>query len=62
LPAPFSEIPRQTLLFGSSPIHRLARISDDLSSAFSGYKVNVYAKCDDCNSALAFGGNKMRKL
>ncbi|KAJ3743673.1 tryptophan synthase beta subunit-like PLP-dependent enzyme [Lentinula detonsa] len=62
LPAPFSEIPRQTLLFGSSPIHRLARISDDLSSAFSGYKVNVYAKHDDCNSALAFGGNKMRKL
>ncbi|KAJ3994735.1 tryptophan synthase beta subunit-like PLP-dependent enzyme [Lentinula boryana] len=62
LPAPFSEIPRQTLLFGSSPIHRLDRISDDLSSAFSGYKVDVYAKRDDCNSALAFGGNKMRKL
>ncbi|KAJ3981946.1 tryptophan synthase beta subunit-like PLP-dependent enzyme [Lentinula detonsa] len=62
LPPPFSEIPRQTLLFGSSPIHRLDRISDDLSSTFSGYKVDVYAKRDDCNSALAFGGNKMRKL
>ena len=24
--------------------------------------MNVYAKRDDCNSGLAFGGNKLRKL
>ncbi|KAJ4466791.1 tryptophan synthase beta subunit-like PLP-dependent enzyme [Lentinula lateritia] len=62
LPAPFSVIPRESLLFGFSPIHRLDRISDDLSNAIIGYKVNIYAKRDDCNSGLAFGGNKTRKL
>ncbi|KAE9401385.1 1-aminocyclopropane-1-carboxylate [Gymnopus androsaceus JB14] len=62
LPVPFSQIPRESLLFGFSPIHRLDRISDDLSSALSGYKINIYAKRDDCNSGLAFGGNKTRKL
>ncbi|KAJ3872735.1 tryptophan synthase beta subunit-like PLP-dependent enzyme, partial [Lentinula edodes] len=62
LPAPFSVIPRESLLFGFSPIHRLDRISNDLSNAIIGYKVNIYAKRDDCNSGLAFGGNKTRKL
>ncbi|KAJ4470244.1 tryptophan synthase beta subunit-like PLP-dependent enzyme [Lentinula aciculospora] len=62
LPVPFSQIPRESLLFGFSPIHRLDRISDDLSSGISQYKVNIYAKRDDCNSGLAFGGNKTRKL
>ena len=27
-----------------------------------GGKVNIYAKRDDCNSGLAMGGNKLRKL
>ncbi|KIK61169.1 hypothetical protein GYMLUDRAFT_43251 [Collybiopsis luxurians FD-317 M1] len=62
LPSPFSEIPRRSLLFGPSPIHRLDRISEDLSGWLDGYKVNVYAKREDCNSGLAFGGNKTRKL
>ncbi|KAF5384483.1 hypothetical protein D9757_006456 [Collybiopsis confluens] len=62
LPSPFSNIPRRLLLFGFLPLHRLDRISEDLSAPLDGYKVNVYAKREDCNSELAFGGNKTRKL
>ncbi|KAI9759748.1 MAG: hypothetical protein M4579_002133 [Chaenotheca gracillima] len=58
LPAPFDSIPREQLLFGPSPIHALERISTDLSNG----KCGVYAKREDVNSALAFGGNKTRKL
>ncbi|KAJ7065794.1 tryptophan synthase beta subunit-like PLP-dependent enzyme [Mycena amicta] len=58
LPAPFSAIPRTPLLFGPSPIHRLERMSADLSSG----NIGLWAKREDCNSALAFGGNKTRKL
>ncbi|KAL4878221.1 tryptophan synthase beta subunit-like PLP-dependent enzyme [Aspergillus karnatakaensis] len=57
LPEPFSSIPRETLTLGPSPIHALPRISSAL-----GGKVNIYAKREDLNSALAFGGNKTRKL
>ncbi|KAJ7088795.1 ACC deaminase [Mycena belliarum] len=57
LPSPFSEIPRESLLFGISPIHPLDRMIADL-----GGKVKIWAKREDCNSALAFGGNKTRKL
>jgi 1-aminocyclopropane-1-carboxylate deaminase len=57
LPKPFADIPRQSLLFGTSPIQQLPRISKAL-----GGKVSIYAKRDDCNSGYAFGGNKTRKL
>jgi len=57
LPEPFAAIPRTPLLLGPSPIHALPRISADL-----GGRVAVYAKRDDLNSGLAFGGNKTRKL
>ncbi len=57
LPEPFASIPRESLLFGPSPIQALPRISQAL-----GGEVNVYAKREDCNSGLAFGGNKTRKL
>ncbi|KAE8150802.1 tryptophan synthase beta subunit-like PLP-dependent enzyme [Aspergillus avenaceus] len=57
LPSPFSTIPRHALTLGASPIHALARISADL-----GTKVQIYAKRDDLNSTLAYGGNKTRKL
>ncbi|KAF3057065.1 putative 1-aminocyclopropane-1-carboxylate deaminase [Daldinia childiae] len=57
LPEPFASIPRESFLFGPSPIQHLPRISAAL-----GGKVNVYAKRDDCNSGLAYGGNKTRKL
>ena len=49
--------PRVPLLFGPSPLHRLARLSEHL-----GGEVDVWAKRDDCNSGLAYGGNKTRKL
>jgi len=61
LPNPFASIPRKPLLFGPSPIQSLDRISADLTSK-SGKAVHIYAKRDDCNSGLAFGGNKTRKL
>ncbi|KAK1761021.1 putative 1-aminocyclopropane-1-carboxylate deaminase [Echria macrotheca] len=57
LPEPFASIPRESLTFGPSPIQHLPRISQAL-----GGKVNVYAKREDCNSGLAYGGNKTRKL
>lgn len=57
LPQPFASIPRESFLFGPSPIQPLPRISAAL-----GGKVNVFAKREDCNSGLAYGGNKTRKL
>lgn len=49
--------PRHALTFGPTPIHALKRLSAHL-----GGKVELYAKREDCNSGLAFGGNKTRKL
>ena len=49
--------PRTPLLFGPSPVHRLERLTAHL-----GGRVHLWAKRDDCNSGLAFGGNKTRKL
>lgn len=57
LPEPFASIERSTLTFGPSPIQSLPKISQAL-----GGKVNVYAKREDVNSGLAYGGNKVRKL
>ncbi|HEY3187551.1 MAG TPA: 1-aminocyclopropane-1-carboxylate deaminase [Solirubrobacteraceae bacterium] len=48
--------PRQPLLFGPSPIHPLERLTRHLGGA------SLWAKREDCNSGLAFGGNKTRKL
>ena len=48
---------RYPLTFGPTPIEKLARLSDHLGGA-----VEIYAKREDCNSGLAFGGNKLRKL
>jgi 1-aminocyclopropane-1-carboxylate deaminase len=48
--------PRQPLLFGPSPIHPLDRLTAHLDGA------RLWAKRDDVNSGLAFGGNKTRKL
>jgi 1-aminocyclopropane-1-carboxylate deaminase len=50
----FARVP---LLFGPSPVHRLERLSQHL-----GGSVEIWAKRDDCNSGLAYGGNKTRKL
>jgi 1-aminocyclopropane-1-carboxylate deaminase len=48
---------RVPLLFGPSPLHRLERLSEHL-----GGQVEIWAKREDCNSGLAYGGNKVRKL
>ena len=48
---------RYPLTFGPTPIEKLERLSGHL-----GGKVELYAKREDCNSGLAFGGNKVRKL
>jgi 1-aminocyclopropane-1-carboxylate deaminase len=47
---------RYPLLFGPSPVHRLDRLTGHLGGAA------VWAKREDCNSGIAFGGNKTRKL
>jgi 1-aminocyclopropane-1-carboxylate deaminase len=48
-----ADFPRESLLFGPSPVHRLERLSEEL-----GGRVEIWAKRDDCNSGLAYGGNK----
>jgi 1-aminocyclopropane-1-carboxylate deaminase len=48
---------RYRLTFGPTPIEKLERLSAHLGGA-----VELYAKREDCNSGLAFGGNKVRKL
>src|SRR5689334_15041377 len=51
-----SDFLRYPLLFGPSPVHPLERLSEHLGGA------QIWAKREDCNSGLAFGGNKTRKL
>ncbi|RNJ42585.1 1-aminocyclopropane-1-carboxylate deaminase [Mesorhizobium erdmanii] len=48
---------RYPLTFGPTPIEKLDRLGKHL-----GGKVEIYAKREDCNSGLAYGGNKLRKL
>lgn len=48
---------RYPLTFGPSHIEHLPRLSDAC-----GGNVEIYAKREDCNSGLAMGGNKLRKL
>ncbi|AXG76505.1 1-aminocyclopropane-1-carboxylate deaminase [Streptomyces paludis] len=47
---------RYPLLFGPSPVHPLKRLTEHLGGA------RIWAKREDCNSGLAYGGNKTRKL
>ncbi len=51
-----ADFPRHPLLFGPSPVHRLDRLTQHLGGA------QIWAKREDCNSGLAYGGNKTRKL
>lgn len=53
---PLDDFPRHPLLFGPSPVHPLDRLTDHLGGA------RIWAKREDCNSGLAYGGNKTRKL
>jgi 1-aminocyclopropane-1-carboxylate deaminase len=50
------DFPRYPLLFGPSPVHPLERLTAHLGGA------RIWAKREDCNSGLAYGGNKTRKL
>ena len=50
------DFPRHPLLFGPSPVHPLERLTAHLGGA------GIWAKREDCNSGLAYGGNKTRKL
>jgi 1-aminocyclopropane-1-carboxylate deaminase len=52
--ANFERVP---LCFGPSPVHRLERLGEHL-----GGGVEIWAKREDCNAGLAYGGNKVRKL
>jgi 1-aminocyclopropane-1-carboxylate deaminase len=52
-----SQFPRYPLTFGPTPIEHLSRLTRHL-----GGNVEIFAKREDCNSGLAFGGNKLRKL
>jgi 1-aminocyclopropane-1-carboxylate deaminase len=52
--ADFDRVP---LTFGPSPVHPLRRLTEHLGGA-----VDIWMKREDCNSGLAYGGNKVRKL
>jgi 1-aminocyclopropane-1-carboxylate deaminase len=51
-----ADFEKYPLLFGPSPIHPLERLSKHLGGPA------IWAKREDCNSGLAYGGNKTRKL
>jgi 1-aminocyclopropane-1-carboxylate deaminase len=53
---PIESFERYPLLFGPSPVHRLDRLTQHLGGA------SIWAKREDCNSGIAYGGNKTRKL
>ncbi|GAA2564496.1 1-aminocyclopropane-1-carboxylate deaminase [Winogradskya consettensis] len=53
---PLTDFDRYPLLFGPSPVHKLERLTRHLGGAA------LWAKREDCNSGIAFGGNKTRKL
>ena len=53
---PIQDFARYPLLFGPSPVHPLERLTAHLGGAA------IWAKREDCNSGIAYGGNKTRKL
>ena len=55
--AALEAFPKTNLTIGPSPIQRWDRLTEDLAG-----DVEVWAKREDLNSGLAYGGNKTRKL
>ena len=53
---PIHDFARVPLMFGPAPVHPLMRLTEHLGGA------TIWAKRDDVNSGIAFGGNKTRKL
>src|SRR5215467_15451706 len=56
MPMSIDSYQRYPLLFSPSPVHRLDRLTRHLGGA------SIWAKREDCNSGIAYGGNKTRKL
>ena len=48
---------RYPLTFGITPIEHLPRLTAAIDA-----DIQIFAKREDCNSGLALGGNKLRKL
>lgn len=48
---------RYPLTYGVTPIEELPRLTKAI-----GAPIRIFAKREDCNSGLAMGGNKLRKL
>ena len=57
MPSLLDDFERYPLTFGPTPLEKLDRLSEHL-----GGGVEIWAKRDDCNAGLAFGGNKVRKM
>lgn len=65
LPTTFAAISKEQLLFDQlSPIEKLSRLSAHLTQSKESdtLATKFWIKREDCNSGLAFGGNKVRKL
>src|SRR5699024_10650466 len=58
-PMATADLPRHSLTFGPSPIHEMPRLARHLGGENAP---RIFAKREDVNSGLAFGGNKTRKL
>ena len=50
------DFPRRSLMLGPSPVHQLPRLTEVCGGA------QLWAKRDDVNCGIGFGGNKTRKL
>lgn len=55
--AKLESFPRIPPTIGPSPVQKWDRLTEDL-----GGEVEIWAKREDLNSGLAYGGNKTRKL
>lgn len=63
LPLPFAEIERVALMYPfATPIEPLRNLTAHLSRGSNSVIPNLWIKHEDTNSALAYGGNKVRKL
>lgn len=63
LPRPFADIPRAALMYPfATPVEPLKNLTAHLSQTSKTRIPNLWIKHEDANSALAYGGNKVRKL
>lgn len=65
LPRPFADIPRAVLMYPyATPVERLSNLTSHLKAEHNAPTClpDLWIKHEDTNSALAYGGNKVRKL